>query len=127
MVVEQEQDIAELRQRIRHSTAHVMADVVTQMFPETKLAIGPPTDDGFYYDFLVTEPFKEEDLEEIERRMKDAAGNLEFEEAARLRDEIKRLEDSDLGIGPSSLLRPRSTGGRGGTRTKKNKGSGKIY
>ena len=46
-----------------------MADVVTQMFPMAKLAIGPPTDDGFYYDFLVDEPFKEEDLEEIERRM----------------------------------------------------------
>ncbi len=66
-------------------------------------------------------------LGDLERRMKDAAGNLEFEEAARLRDEIKRLEDSDLGIGPSALLRPRSTGGRGGTRTRKSKGSGKIY
>ena len=80
MVVEQEQDIAELRRRIRHSAAHVMADVVTQMFPETKLAIGPPTDDGFYYDFLVSEPFKEEDLEEIERRMKDVMKrDLRFE------------------------------------------------
>ncbi|MCH8172067.1 MAG: excinuclease ABC subunit UvrB [Proteobacteria bacterium] len=66
-------------------------------------------------------------LGDLERRMKDAAANLEFEEAARLRDEIKRLEDSDLGIGPSSHLRPRSTGGRGGTRTKKRKGSGRVY
>ena len=63
----------------------------------------------------------------LERRMKDAAANLEFEEAARLRDEIKRLEDSDLGIGPLSHLRPRSTGGRGGIRTKKRKGSGRVY
>jgi len=66
-------------------------------------------------------------IEDLERRMKEAAGNLEFEEAARLRDEIKRLEDSDLGIGPISLMRPRSTGGRGGTRTKKCKGSGRVY
>ena len=64
---------------------------------------------------------------DLERRMIAAAANLEFEEAARLRDEIKRLEDSDLGIGPLSHLRPRSTGGRGGTRTKKRKGSGRVY
>ena len=64
---------------------------------------------------------------DLERRMIAAAANLEFEEAARLRDEIKRLEDSDLGIGPLSHLRPRSTGGRGGTRTKKRKGSGRVF
>ncbi|MCH8322866.1 MAG: excinuclease ABC subunit UvrB [Proteobacteria bacterium] len=64
---------------------------------------------------------------DLERRMIAAAANLEFEEAARLRDEIKRLEDSDLGIGPLSHLRPRSTGGRGGTRTKKSKSSRKEF
>ena len=46
-----DEDLIELRKRIRHSAAHVMADVVTRMFPKVKLAIGPPTDDGFYYDF----------------------------------------------------------------------------
>ena len=71
MALKQEPDIAKLRERIRHSAAHVMADVVTKMFPEAKLAIGPPTQDGFYYDFLVPEPFSQEDLEEIERRMRD--------------------------------------------------------
>ena len=65
-----EQDLSGLRERIRHSTAHVMADVVTTMFPDAKLAIGPPTDDGFYYDFLIDSPFTPEDLEEIERRMR---------------------------------------------------------
>ena len=65
-----EQDLSGLRERIRHSTAHVMADVVTSMFPDAKLAIGPPTDDGFYYDFLIDSPFTPEDLEEIERRMR---------------------------------------------------------
>jgi len=47
-----------------------MADVVTTMFPEAKLGIGPPTDDGFYYDFLVEEPFSEQDLSRIEKRMR---------------------------------------------------------
>ncbi|MDE2715815.1 MAG: threonine--tRNA ligase [Chloroflexota bacterium] len=66
----QETDLIELRQRIRHSAAHVMADVVTTMFPEAKLGIGPPTEDGFYYDFLVEEPFSEQDLSRIEKRMR---------------------------------------------------------
>ena len=55
MSQQQAPDLAELRRRIRHSTSHVMADVVTRMFPEVKLAIGPPTEDGFYYDFIVEE------------------------------------------------------------------------
>ena len=66
----QETDLIELRKRIRHSAAHVMADVVTQMFPEAKLGIGPPTDEGFYYDFMVEEPFSEQDLSRIEKRMR---------------------------------------------------------
>jgi len=75
-----EQDIAELRERIRHSAAHVMADVVTRMFPETKLAIGPPTEDGFYYDFLSSEPFSNDDLAAIEKAMRRTiAQNLPFE------------------------------------------------
>ena len=66
--------------RIRHSTAHVMADVVTQMFPEAKLAIGPPTNDGFYYDFLIPKPFTNEDLEKIEKKMaKVINSNFSFE------------------------------------------------
>ena len=70
MVTEENFDLTELRKRIRHSAAHVMADVVTQMFPEAKLAIGPPTQDGFYYDFMVSKPFSEQDLAKIEKRMK---------------------------------------------------------
>ena len=73
-------ELVELRKRIRHSATHVMADVVTRMFPETKLAIGPPTDDGFYYDFLVAEPFTAEELEEIEGKMREVvARDLPFE------------------------------------------------
>jgi len=55
---------------LRHSTAHVMAQAVQELFPEAKLGIGPPITDGFYYDFDVPEPFKPEDLDKIESRMK---------------------------------------------------------
>jgi len=72
--------LEEKRKRIRHSTAHVMADVVTRMFPKAKLAIGPPTNDGFYYDFLVSKPFTNEDLENIEKKMiKVINSNFSFE------------------------------------------------
>ncbi len=79
-MIPKDQDLSDLRRRIRHSAAHVMADAVTKMYPGVKLAIGPPTEDGFYYDFDLTQPFTTEDLEAIERRMKDVmATNLPFE------------------------------------------------
>ena len=53
----------------RHSTSHVMAQAVQELFPGTKLAIGPSIEDGFYYDFDVAQPFLPEDLERIEQRM----------------------------------------------------------
>ena len=55
---------------LRHSTAHVMAQAVQQTFPETKLGIGPPITDGFYYDFDPKVPFNPEDLEKIESAMR---------------------------------------------------------
>ncbi len=54
-----------------HSASHVMADAVTQLFPDAKPTIGPPIADGFYYDFEVGEPFTEEDLQRIEERMRE--------------------------------------------------------
>ena len=48
---------AAIRHRMRHSAAHVMADAVIKLFPEAKIAIGPPTQDGFYYDFEVSRAF----------------------------------------------------------------------
>jgi threonyl-tRNA synthetase len=54
---------------LRHSTAHLMAQAVTELFPEAKWAIGPPIEDGFYYDFDVARPFTPDDLEAIEERM----------------------------------------------------------
>jgi threonyl-tRNA synthetase len=54
---------------LRHSTAHVMAQAVQEIFPEAKLGIGPPIKDGFYYDFDVAEPFTPEDLKAVEKKM----------------------------------------------------------
>lgn len=57
--------------RIRHSTAHVMAQAVLERFPEAKIAIGPPIEDGFYYDFDLPRPLTDEDLDAIEARMRE--------------------------------------------------------
>ena len=56
---------------LRHSTSHVMAQAVKQLFPDVRVAIGPAIEDGFYYDFAKATPFTPEDLEKIEGRMKD--------------------------------------------------------
>ncbi|MGW0533804.1 threonine--tRNA ligase [Streptomyces sp. NPDC003032] len=56
---------------LRHSTAHVMAQAVQELFPEAKLGIGPPIRDGFYYDFDVAEPFTPEDLKRVEKKMQE--------------------------------------------------------
>src|SRR4051812_47144895 len=64
----------------RHSTAHLLAAAVLELFPETQLGIGPPTDSGFYYDFQRDMKFTPEDLEKIEARMHEIqARNLPFE------------------------------------------------
>ncbi len=55
---------------LRHSTAHVLAQAVQEVFPETKLGIGPPIKDGFYYDFDPIKPFTPEDLEKLESTMR---------------------------------------------------------
>lgn len=56
---------------LRHSTAHVMAQAVQELFPDAKLGIGPPIKDGFYYDFDVTEPFTPDDLKRVEKKMQE--------------------------------------------------------
>ena len=56
---------------IRHDTTHIMAMAVQELFPGTKLAIGPAIKDGFYYDFSRKEPFTPTDLEKIEKKMKE--------------------------------------------------------
>lgn len=54
---------------LRHSTTHVMAQAVQSLFPDAKLGIGPPIKDGFYYDFMVEQPFHPDDLTRIEKKM----------------------------------------------------------
>ena len=92
MTLNPDSELVELRTRIRHSAAHVMADVVTSMFPDAKLGVGPPTDDGFYYDFLVETPFTPEDLAEIEKRMRAVvARDHAFEYAEYPRERINQM------------------------------------
>ncbi len=57
--------------RIRHSTAHVLAQAMLERFPEAHIAIGPPIEDGFYYDFGLPRPVTEEDMQWVEGRMKE--------------------------------------------------------
>jgi threonyl-tRNA synthetase len=65
--------------KIRHSLAHVMAQAVLEKYPEARIAIGPPIEDGFYYDFDLPPDFNEEDLKDIEKRMrKIVSGNHAF-------------------------------------------------
>ncbi|MFC6883121.1 MULTISPECIES: threonine--tRNA ligase [Actinomadura] len=56
---------------MRHSAAHVMAQAVQELFPEARLGIGPPVENGFYYDFDVAEPFTPDDLKRVEKRMRE--------------------------------------------------------
>jgi threonyl-tRNA synthetase len=77
---------------LRHSTAHVMAQAVTDLFPGVKWAIGPPVADGFYYDFEVERPFTPEDLEAIEARMRELlVARQRFVRAEVSRDEALAL------------------------------------
>jgi threonyl-tRNA synthetase len=64
-------DTEEGRAILRHSVAHLMAQAVTDLYPDAKWAIGPPVEDGFYYDFDVAQPFTPDDLERIEARMRE--------------------------------------------------------
>ncbi|HOQ70011.1 MAG TPA: threonine--tRNA ligase [Anaerolineaceae bacterium] len=78
--------------RIRHSTAHIMAQAVLEKFPEGKVAIGPAIEDGFYYDFDLPRPLTPEDLEGIEKRMRGIIqSGVNFERKVVSADEAKVL------------------------------------
>src|SRR5215203_4381674 len=92
------------RMIMRHSTAHVLAQAVQDLFPGARLGIGPPIENGFYYDFDVAQPFRPEDLDRIEQRMRQivkegqrfARRVVSDEEArAELKDEPYKLEIID--------------------------------
>ena len=76
----------------RHSTAHLMAAAVTNLFPGAQCGIGPATDEGFFYDFVVDRPFVPEDLDAIEKKMRElAAADLPYQRQMWPRDEAKRF------------------------------------
>ena len=78
--------------RIRHSAAHIMAQAVLEMFPDGKVAIGPPIEDGFYYDFDLPRPLTPEDLGVFEKRMREIIqGNYEFEKRVVSADEARQI------------------------------------
>ena len=73
---------------LRHSSAHVLATAVRQLFPSAKIGFGPPIEDGFYYDFDIGRPFTPEDLEAIEKKMAEVAkADYPF-----TREEVSRAE-----------------------------------
>ena len=109
---------------LRHSTAHVMAQAVQELFPHAKLGIGPPVENGFYYDFDVPEPFGPDDLKAIEARMRQIVkqGQLfsrrvvtEDEARAELADEPYKQELIGLKGSPGGPRRGVGRGGRSGT------------
>ena len=84
--------VEELRHRIRHSASHVMADAVLSLFPDAKLTLGPPTDDGFYYDIDLPRPLTPEDLEKVEEGVRKAiAADQPFVYREVSREEARRL------------------------------------
>jgi threonyl-tRNA synthetase len=76
----------------RHSTAHLLAAAVTNLFPGVQCGIGPATDEGFFYDFVVPRPFVPEDLDAIEKKMRELAQqDLPYERQMWPREEAKRF------------------------------------
>jgi threonyl-tRNA synthetase len=84
----------------RHSTAHLLAAAVLELFPETKLGIGPPIESGFYYDFQRADPFTPEDLEKIEKRMWEIqARDLPYERKYTKKEEgLKLYSDQPMKV-----------------------------
>src|SRR4030095_1830608 len=74
----------------RHSTPHLMAAAVTNLFPGAQCGIGPATDEGFFYDFIVDRPFVPEDLDAIEQKMRAlSSADLRYERQMWPREEAK--------------------------------------
>ena len=79
-------------QTLRHSASHILAQAVKRLFPEAKLTIGPPIDNGFYYDFDIEKPFSREDLDNLDAEMKKIVKeNLKIERFELPRDEALEL------------------------------------
>lgn len=94
--------------KLRHSAAHLMAQAITELWPGVKLAIGPPIENGFYYDVDAPAPIKEDDIAKIEQRMRELA-NLKqpiVRKVAKDRNEAKEvvMRDCTLGQGDETAL-----------------------
>src|SRR5580658_7160040 len=87
--------------RLRHSAAHLMAQALTELYPGIKLAIGPPIENGFYYDVDPPQVIREEDLPKIEARMK---------ELAKLDQRIVRMEAPDRAAAKKMILEETTLG-----------------
>jgi threonyl-tRNA synthetase len=105
---------------LRHSSAHLLAEAVTGLYPGVKLAIGPPIENGFYYDFDFPEPVREEDLEQIQAAIdRELAEGREWTRREISRDEAQelfagdpyKLELVDTAEGDISLYRQHGDGG----------------
>ena len=78
--------------KIRHSAAHVMAQAVLEMIPEAKYTIGPPVENGFYYDFDLPRNLTPDDLKQIEKRMRQIVQDKhEFKKTVISADEAKKV------------------------------------
>lgn len=85
-------EVEALRERLRHSAAHIMADAVLSLYPSARIAIGPPTDEGFYYDIDIPRPITQDDLPRIEEVMRQRVqADLPFIRQEITRQEAKRL------------------------------------
>ena len=103
---------ADGRAVIRHSCAHVAAQAVQEIFPGTLLGIGPPVENGFYYDFLPEKPFTTEDLSRIEwhlvapsRMQKKQVGSYDIAEAADGTCEVTYTLEVELSVGMLGMFR----------------------
>jgi threonyl-tRNA synthetase len=95
----------------RHSTAHLLAAAVTNLFPGAQCGIGPATDEGFFYDFVVNRPFVPEDLEAIEKKMKELASqDLPYERQMWPREEAKRFFTSKGELLKAQLIEEKTAG-----------------
>jgi threonyl-tRNA synthetase len=91
-MISQTETQEEYLSKLRHSAAHVMAQAVQELFPGTKLTIGPPIEDGFYYDFDSAHRFVPEDLEKIEKRMAEIVkGNHTFKMSTHSSEEARKF------------------------------------
>src|SRR6266478_7798959 len=90
--LDQRQQMDEL-QRLRHSCAHILATSVLRLWPDARLDIGPPTDEGFYYDFdLPSHRFSPDDFPKIEEEMKKVVkDNQGFEKSIKTREEARKF------------------------------------